>query len=226
MGADKRIDYKKSQFDKTTTVCDNGRVMEPLISYKVDMKEVIIMSVLEKATVFAIERHAGMVRKGTAIPYIVHPLEAVSIAAGITSDPEILAAAVLHDVIEDTPTTIEEIKERFGCQVAALVAAESEDKMPDIPAAESWKARKEATITALETASVPEKIIVIADKLSNIRAIHRDYTRIGNEVWERFNQKDKKMHGWYYRAIAEKLSELSEHTAYREYIKLVDIVFA
>ena len=183
------------------------------------------MSILSKAILFATVRHSGMVRKGTDIPYIVHPIEAVSIAAGITSDQEILAAAVLHDVVEDTLTTIEEIEGQFGGQIAALVAAESEDKMLGIPAVESWKIRKEATIKALETASIPEKIIVLADKLSNIRAIYRDYTLFGDKVWERFNQKDKKMHEWYYRAIVQNLSDFSEHTAYQEYCWLVDMVF-
>ena len=183
------------------------------------------MSVLEKAISFAAERHSGMTRKGTDVPYIVHPLEAVAIAAGITSDVEILAAAALHDVVEDTPTTIEEIEELFDGRIAALVAAESEDKLSDIPAAESWKIRKEATIKALQTASVPEKIIVLADKLSNIRAIYRDHTRIGDRIWERFNQKDKKMHEWYYKAIADGLTELSEHTAYQEYCRLLNLLF-
>ena len=199
--------------------------------HEMELEEIVygtrgtVLGILEKAIIFATERHAGMVRKGTDIPYIVHPLEAVSIAAGMTSDPEILAAAALHDVVEDTPTTIAEIKELFGDQIAALVAAESEDKMPDVPAAESWRKRKEATIAALETASVPEKIIVLSDKLSNIRAIHRDYARIGNQVWERFNQKDKKMQGWYYRAVAENITALSEHMAYHEYCRIVDTVF-
>ena len=184
------------------------------------------MDTLNEAIIFATERHVGMVRKGTDIPYIVHPLEAVSIAAGITSDAEILTAAVLHDVVEDTPTTIGEIRSVFGNRIADLVAAESEDKMPNILPSESWKARKEATINALQTASVPEKIIALADKLSNIRAIYRDCVSIGDKIWERFNQKDKKMHEWYYRAIAENLSDLSEHTAYQEYCKLVDIVFS
>ena len=183
------------------------------------------MGILEKAITFAAEKHKGMVRKGSSIPYIVHPLEAVAIAGGITSDHEILAAAVLHDVVEDTPVTIEEIKEIFGARIAALVAAESEDKMPDIPPSESWKARKEATVNALGKASEPEKIIVLADKLSNIRAIYNDYSRIGDEVWERFNQKDKKMQEWYYRAIANSLLSLSQHTAYQEYCRLVDMVF-
>ena len=97
------------------------------------------MDTLHKAIIFAVKAHAGMVRKGTDIPYIVHPMVAASIAARITSDQEVLSAAVLHDVVEDTPTTLEQIEAAFGKRVVELVAAESEDKMPNIPASESWK---------------------------------------------------------------------------------------
>ena len=156
----------------------------------------------------------------------MHPLEAAAIAAGMTSDPEILAAAVLHDVVEDTPTTLFEIEAAFGGRVADLVAAESKDKMPGVPAAESWRLRKEATIAVLQCASCDEKMIVLADKFSNIRAIYRDVTRISDETWERFNQKDKRLHAWYYRSIAENLTELSGHIAYHDYCRLVELVFA
>jgi myo-inositol-1(or 4)-monophosphatase len=183
------------------------------------------MNVLDKAIIFAVKQHAGMVRKGTDVPYIVHPLEAAAIAASLTSDQEILAAAVLHDVVEDTAATLEEIKEEFGERIAALVASDSEDKMEDIPAAESWKQRKASTIEALKSASYEEKIVALADKLSNIRAIHRDFAAIGDEVWERFNQKDKALQGWYYRAIAAELAEFSACVAYGEYCRLVEAVF-
>ncbi|MDR0221132.1 MAG: HD domain-containing protein [Lachnospiraceae bacterium] len=183
------------------------------------------MNMLDKAIIFAVEQHAGMVRKGTDVPYIVHPLEAAAIAASLTSDQEILAAAVLHDVVEDTAATLEEIRAEFGERIAALVASDSEDKMTDIPAAESWKLRKAATIEALKSASYEEKIVALADKLSNIRAIHRDYVAIGDKVWERFNQKDKKEQEWYYQTIAAELAEFSACVAYGEYCRLVEAVF-
>jgi myo-inositol-1(or 4)-monophosphatase len=181
---------------------------------------------LEKAITFAIEKHAGQARKGSSIPFITHPLEALSIAAEITSDPEILAATVLHDVVEDTPVEIEEIRELFGERVAILVAAESEDKMPDISPSESWKARKEANLAVLKSAPYEAKIIVLADKLSNMRSMYRDIQNVGESVWERFNQKDKRQHEWYHRSIVEIISVLSDSAAYREYCWLVQKVFA
>jgi len=133
------------------------------------------MDLLDKAIIFATEKHSNMTRKGVDMPYIVHPLEAVAIAASITNDPEILAAAALHDVVEDTPVTMEEIEVIFGKRVAELIAADNEDKMPYIPPSESWKIRKDATITLLQSASCDEKIIVLADKLSNIRTLSREF---------------------------------------------------
>jgi hypothetical protein len=78
----------------------------------------------------------------------------------------------------------------------------------------------------MKTASFDEKIVVLADKLSNIRAIYRDFSAIGDGVWELFNEKDKAAQEWYYRAIAENLRELSSYIAYKEYCWLVEAVFS
>ena len=79
------------------------------------------MKLLTKAIAFASRKHEGQKRKGTDIPYIVHPLEALSIASTLTNDENVLAAAVLHDVVEDTDMTLEALKEKFGSDVATLV---------------------------------------------------------------------------------------------------------
>jgi len=183
------------------------------------------MNILDKAIIFATEKHSGMTRKGIDTPYIVHPIEAVAIAASITNDMEILAAAALHDVVEDTAVTMDEIEAIFGKRVAELVAADNEDKMADIPPSESWKIRKETTINLLQFASYDEKIIVLADKLSNIRTLCMDVRRFGDKSFEKFNEKDKKMHEWYYREIANAIAALSDCDAYREFCKLIDEVF-
>ncbi len=182
-------------------------------------------TLLNEAIKFAINAHQGQFRKGTQIPYILHPMEAVTIVGTMTVDDEILAATVLHDVVEDTDTTIAQIKEQFGEQVAILVASESENKRENLSAESTWKLRKQETIEHLKTASVATKMITLGDKLSNIRAIYRDYNAIGDELWLRFNQKDKNCHYWYYKSIAECLTELREHQAYNEYTELVEKTF-
>ena len=179
----------------------------------------------DKAITFATKVHSGQLRKGTNIPYILHPLEAASIVGTMTTDDEIIAGAVLHDVVEDTDTNVEEIRKLFGERVAELVASESEDKREHLSAQSTWKIRKQETLDHLKTASIDVKMITLGDKLSNIRAIYRDYNLIGDALWKRFNQKDKNEHYWYYQGIADCLGELKDHQAYKEYCKLVKDTF-
>lgn len=184
------------------------------------------LTLLDHAIIFATKAHSGMTRKGTNVPYIVHPIEAAAIVSAMTDDEEIIAAAVLHDVLEDTEATMEDLVAHFGHRIAELVSDESEDKRKNLPAALTWKMRKQETITFLETkANRDAKMLALADKLSNLRAIYRDVCIIGDKVWERFNEKDKNMHAWMYQAIAEALRELSDHPTWQEYDRLVKMVF-
>ncbi|MGI6000205.1 phosphohydrolase [Lachnoclostridium sp. An131] len=184
------------------------------------------LTLLDHAIIFATKAHSGTTRKGTNVPYIVHPIEAAAIVSAMTDDEEIIAAAVLHDVLEDTEATREDLLVRFGRRITELVENESEDKRKNLPAALTWKTRKQETITFLETrASTEAKMLALADKLANLRAIHRDQCIIGDRVWERFNEKDKRMHAWMYRSIAKALGELSNHPTWQEYNRLVKEVF-
>ena len=80
---------------------------------------------IQKAAEFAAKVHAGVFRKGSRLPYIVHPTEVALIVTVMTSDPEVIAAAYLHDVIEDAGVSYEELKNLFGKRVADLVREES-----------------------------------------------------------------------------------------------------
>ena len=180
---------------------------------------------LDKAIIFAVNAHRGQLRKGSNAPYILHPMEAAAIVAAMTDDEEVIAAAVLHDTVEDTAVTLDEICEQFGKRVAELVAAESENKREDKPAASTWKIRKEETIEHLKTAPKEVKMLTLGDKLSNIRSICRDYEAQGDALWQRFNQKDKNEHRWYYKSIADCLSDLCEYPAYKEYVFLAEKTF-
>ena len=181
---------------------------------------------IEKAIIFAASAHYGTKRKGKTRAYILHPIEAMTIVGSLTEDEEVLAAAVLHDVVEDTDIGVEAIEQEFGERVKLLVAAESEDKMRDVPADTSWEERKQATIDHLEGLNRDAKLICLGDKLANIREMCKDYDALGDTLWERFNQKDKRKHAWYYRSICEILSEeFGEVPAIREYRELLQTVF-
>lgn len=180
---------------------------------------------LDRAIEWAVRAHAGTERRGKGFPYIVHPLEAVAIVATMTSDQELLAAAALHDTVEDTDVTIEQIRGEFGDRVASLVAAESDESHESRDCVENWRGRKQAAIDRLARGSHDAKIVAMGDKLSNMRAIARDYAEQGDKLWSLFHSADPKDHEWHYRGLAASLSELSDTFAYKEFEQLINQVF-
>lgn len=183
------------------------------------------MSIVDKAIQFATVSHANQTRKGSSIPYILHPLEAGAIAGRLSQqdgevDQEVIAAAILHDVIEDSFVSRESLVEVFGERVTELVEAQSEDKT------KSWEERKAKTIQDLKYNELKEvEIVILADKLANMRSIYKDYEVLGNELWGRFNETDKKKHEWYYSSIANNINILTNTKEYREYCELIMNVF-
>ena len=182
-------------------------------------------SLLDRAIIFAVRAHAGTERRGKGFPYIVHPLEAVEIVATMTPDQELLAAAALHDTVEDTDVTIEQIRAEFGDRIASLVASDSDEKVSGVSAEQSWVIRKQAAINRLSHASRDAKTVALGDKLSNMRAIARDYAMQGDDLWNLFRVKDRRDHEWHYRGLADALRELQETFAYKEFESLIDQVF-
>ena len=175
---------------------------------------------------FAAFAHRKQMRKGVDIPYIIHPIECSMIVASITEDEDVIIAALLHDVIEDTEYGYEEIKERFGSRVAELVQGETEDKRRDQSKRHTWALRKKETIEQLKHAGRDSKIICLGDKLSNIRASVRDHEDDRENFWQRFNQTDPEFQGWYYESIRDILStELSDTDAWKEYDELCTSLF-
>ena len=180
---------------------------------------------LDRAIVFAVRAHAGTERRGKGFPYIVHPMEAVEIVATMTRDQELLAAAALHDTVEDTDVSVEQIRDEFGDRVAELVAAESDDPHQSLDGLDNWHARKQAAIDRLARASHDAKMVALGDKLSNMRAIARDYAEQGDKLWNLFHAKDRKDHEWHYRGLAASLRELQDTFAYKEFEQLINQVF-
>lgn len=183
------------------------------------------MTLVTQAMIFAAQKHDGVVRKGSDIPYIVHPMEAAAIAATITDDPHLLAAAALHDVMEDCGVTYEELLERFGQRVADLVREDSQNLGAFAHA--SWGACRIEALRRIAASGRELKLIVLSDKLSNIRAIYRDFQREGAAMFKKFNQSDMRRHAWYYRNCTALVRDEFENTsAWRELSALVEHVFA
>ena len=180
---------------------------------------------LDRAIIFAVHAHAGTERRGKGYPYVVHPLEAVEIVATMTADQELLAAAALHDTVEDTEVTVEQIRAEFGERIASLVADESDELPEGVSEEASWHARKRAAIERLKRASYDAKMVALGDKLSNMRAIARDYAVQGDALWNLFHAKDPKDHEWHYRGLADALRELEGTFAFQEFEQLINKVF-
>lgn len=180
---------------------------------------------LDRAILFAVKAHSGTERRGKGFPYIVHPMEAMEIVASMTSDQELLAAAALHDTVEDTGVTIEEIRREFGERIASIVESESDVEIKGKSEEESWHERKRVAIERLAKAPHDAKIVALGDKLSNMRAIARDYAVKGDELWKIFHTKDKKEHEWHYRGLADSLRELQDTFAFKEFQSLINEVF-
>ena len=174
---------------------------------------------IQKAIVFATLAHEGQCRKGTNIPYIVHPMEVMQILTANGCDETVILAGILHDTLEDTQTTPEDILHNFGQEVLELVLGESEDK------SKSWQERKQATIDYLADASKEIQLICCADKLSNIKNIYVDQQLLGDDVFKRFNAPKEKIR-WYYESIANALTKIDGYKMKQQYVALVKAVFS
>ncbi|MBR4727208.1 MAG: bifunctional (p)ppGpp synthetase/guanosine-3',5'-bis(diphosphate) 3'-pyrophosphohydrolase [Clostridia bacterium] len=178
----------------------------------------------ESAVQFAMEAHRGQKRKDGSV-YILHPLEVATIVGTLTNDEALLAAAVLHDTVEDTDVTADDLLRTFGPRVAELVACETEDKRPDMDPRDSWRIRKEESLEVLGRSDTAVKILWLGDKLSNLRALSRTHEKIGDAVFARFNESDPKKQRWYHASVLNEIRELSDSPAYREYEALIHRIF-
>ncbi|HWL23584.1 MAG TPA: HD domain-containing protein [Ureibacillus sp.] len=158
------------------------------------------MELIEKAINFAAKAHKNQTRKGTDIPYITHPFAVGMLLQKANCSEEVIAAGILHDTLEDTETSFEDLTETFGLQVANLVLAASENDK-SLP----WELRKQHTIEMLKGASLEEIQVAVADKLHNLRSIRTDLKINGDSIWNRFKRGKRDQH-WYYGSIVKALS--------------------
>ncbi|MCM3740512.1 HD domain-containing protein [Oceanobacillus luteolus] len=176
----------------------------------------------EKAKRFAENAHKGHFRKAGNIPYITHPIRVANILESAGASEALICAAFLHDVVEDTPIEIEEIRAEFGKHVANLVQAHTEDK------SKTWKERKQHTIDTLKTADLEVKQLIVADRLDNLLSLEKDLEEVGPKIWKIFNAGYKEQQ-WYNEAIVMNmdhgLSEVNRPQFFSEFEAAVKRVF-
>lgn len=214
----------EDQYDMTEGLI-KARLVPVFPCFLSEKKAIERFGIMEKAAQFAAVKHEGQIRKGSSLPYICHPIEVMMLCDRMTKDPEIAAAGALHDTLEDTDTTYQELFTNFGKRIADLVRCESEDKRADRPKSETWRIRKQENLDRIVNEPFDAKIIMLADKLSNMRSSAREYEKIGDTIFDRFNEKKKSSHAWYHRSVLKALSDLNSLPQYREYEELVEKVF-
>jgi len=164
-----------------------------------------------RAIKFVAEAHQGQYRKGTNIPYISHLMNVMKTLCENGCDKEIITAGILHDVVEDTSVTIEQVERLFGKRVSTLVAGASEPEHMHNgkDGKTSWRLRKQHTIEfILHEATLDQMLVTCADKLDNAEAIRQDFARIGEKIWDRFNAP-KSDQQWYYTSLAAAFEQRS-----------------
>lgn len=168
------------------------------------------------ALTFAYGAHIDQPRKGGEVPYIGHLLGVCALVIEEGGDEDAAIAALLHDAVEDQggQVMLDEIRERFGDAVGEIVLACSDTLVTPKP---PWHERKRSYLAHLATEPAQVRLVSLADKLFNARAIRRDYEKVGEELWDRFKGKNdprtrdevRDAQLWYYGELSETFTRLS-----------------
>lgn len=174
---------------------------------------------IEKALLLALRAHEGQERKEQPIPYIVHPVEVALILAKHGFPDPVIAAALVHDTVEDTPVTLEDVRRELGEEVAALVAPVTHDDSL------SWDDKKKAYVESVRGASEAVKAISVADKIANAESLIAAAGKQGTGIWAHFKRgRDKKL--WFEHAMLDMLRESWQNPLVDEYAELVSAMDA
>ena len=178
-------------------------------------------NIIFSALCFATNAHSGQYRKSTSVPYIVHPIAVMQHLIRHNASIDAVVAGILHDTLEDTPTTESQLRQMFGDRITELVVGASE---PDKSL--SWQQRKQHTLDSLCNCTDMDLLMVVcADKLSNISSIKQDLDACGDAVWNRF-KRGYEFQKWYYCGLAEIFAKHSSKSPiFNEYIDIVRSVF-
>ena len=180
------------------------------------------MKITEKAKSFAIAAHIGQIRKSDKEkPKIIHPINVANILQEYNFDDNVIAAGYLHDVIEDTNYTKEDLLKSFGEDVVSLVlGATEEDKSL------SWEERKQETITKVKTLDLRHKAIVCADKISNLEDLRIIFEINGKKDFSAFKRGFDKQK-WYYTGVYDSLiyNEDEKNDMFVRLKLLIDYIF-
>lgn len=170
--------------------------------------------VVRDAYELLVEKHAGQHQKVNGHPYVEHPILVATDVGQAGFEPEMVAAALLHDIVEDSEVTVGDVRARFGDKVGDLVEAMT-DEAVDV---EPYERRKDLHRERVFEAGPEAAAIFAADKLNNVRALRSAYVEEGEEVAKRFKQPlDTKLRVWV--ADVEFVSAHAAAVPYAEFLE-------
>ncbi|MGN1341776.1 MAG: HD domain-containing protein [Bacilli bacterium] len=181
-----------------------------------------IMDFKEKAKIYAINAHMGQIRKSEPDkPMIIHPISVGMLLEEYGYDESVVAAGYLHDVVEDTKYTIEDIKREFGDEVANLVMGASEPNK-----SLSWEERKSHTIEETKKLPLRNKLVICADKINNLEDLMLKFQKSGKRDFSAFKRGEEQQK-WYYTSVYESLiyGEDEKLPIFKRLKNVLDIVF-
>jgi (p)ppGpp synthase/HD superfamily hydrolase len=169
---------------------------------------------LQRAFRYAAERHAGQVRKQTAVPYLSHLMAVTSLVLEAAGDEDMAIAALLHDVVEDCGgmPRLREVHRMFGPRVAKIVEGCTDSfSDPKLP----WIERKTEYLKRLKHEDAETRLVSASDKLHNVRTVLADYRQDGESIWKRFSG-GREGTLWYYRALSDEFQKRKPNRTARE----------
>lgn len=173
------------------------------------------MTLIERAARVATVAHKEQVRKSDGSPYIVHPFMCAMMLVKYDFPEAVVAAALVHDVLEDTKVSEQELQRELGDEVVAIVRMVTEDKSLD------WHSRKQAYIKAVRNAPEEAKAVSLVDKIHNMQSLLDAHEQLGTSLWSKFNRgREDKL--WFEESMLTMFRETWDHPLIEEYAVLVE----
>lgn len=172
------------------------------------------MNLVEKAAAIATQAHEGQLRKDGP-PYITHPTAVAHLLQGRGFPDTTVAAAYVHDVLEDTSFGEDRLREALGKEVVDIVKTVSEDKSLE------WEERKKRYIESVASGSEAAKAVCVADKIHNLQSVLAAYAKEGEAVWQKFT-RGKEEALWFHQETLQALKRSWHHPLIGEYAQLVE----
>ena len=164
-----------------------------------------------------LESAVALVMKTNDQPCLLRCMDAAAIAGGLTDKEEIISAAFLCGAYEKGIVSEQEAEVSLVKKCAEQAVSEQ--------SVEKWHVERQKMVDFVSAANENEKIVVLSNRLADLRKIYRDYLQVGDAVWGNLVQKDKFMHAWYYRELLVPLSNFRNSAAYKEFSTLVEQIF-